>query len=121
MLYNIVQEIMDDEIKTVDNLKGRKYWTGNHNKILIEADNTTTNTYKTPFHWLISLWRYPKSVPTRRSLLNLQQQRTEGKCENERGITLTSNMHKIFESVINKRSKPKVNITILALWYKDAK
>ena len=35
---------------------------------------------------------------------------TKGKCSNERGITLASNVGKVFEGIINNRVKPNINI-----------
>ena len=36
---------------------------------------------------------------------------TKGKCSNERGITLASNMGKMFERLINNRISPNVNMS----------
>ena len=36
---------------------------------------------------------------------------TKGKCSNERGITLASNVGKVFERLINNRMNPKVQMT----------
>ena len=36
---------------------------------------------------------------------------TRGKCSNERGITLASNVGKIFERLVNNRIKPQINMT----------
>ena len=36
---------------------------------------------------------------------------TKGKCSNERGITLTSNVGKVFERMINERIKDEIDIT----------
>ena len=35
----------------------------------------------------------------------------KGKCSNERGITLSSNMGKLYERIINNRAKKKVQIS----------
>ena len=35
----------------------------------------------------------------------------KGKCSNERGITLSSNVGKVFERIMNERMKPQINIT----------
>ena len=41
----------------------------------------------------------------------IQRQRKKGKCSNERGITLWSNMGKLFERIMNNRLTKTVKIT----------
>ena len=107
-------EITDKEMtNTVKKLK-RKKSTGPDklpNEIFIEANKPTLKIYKELFNDIYTNEDIPSQWLIGEVIRLYKGKGTKGKCENERGITLASNVGKVFERIINGRAKPAVNIT----------
>ena len=69
-------------------------------KVILEALNDTYNTETIPTEW------------QKGEIIRIYKGKgTKGKCSNERGITLSSNMGKLFERLLDERIKNTINIT----------
>ena len=81
------------------------------NEILIEADPETLKIHME----MINLIYEEEKIPNdwlKGSIKRLYKGKgVKGKCSNERGITLASNIGKIFERIINNRISGKINMT----------
>ena len=106
--------ISEKELKdTIKRLKWRKSLGPDEipNELFIEADSETRRTL---LH-IINKVHKSENIPI--SWLEGEIKRlykgkgTKGKCSNERGITLASNVGKVYERILNERTKKEVQIT----------
>ena len=104
---------MKEMKKTIRKLKRRKAAGPDKmpNEVLMEADDATLEIYTRIFNTILQ----NKQIPMKwreGSITKIYKGKGEkGKCSNERGITVSSNIGKVYERIINDRSLEKVNIT----------
>ena len=108
------EPISEKELKdTIKRLKRRKSLGPDEipNELFIEADSETRRTLLD----IINKVHKSENIPI--SWLEGEIKRlykgkgTKGKCSNERGITLASNVGKVYERILNERTKKEVQIT----------
>ena len=80
-------------------------------EIFIEADKKTRKIYKEVLNKIHRKEKIPNSWLEGRIKRLYKGKGIEGKCSNGRGITLASNVGKIYERIINERVKKEVTIT----------
>ena len=81
------------------------------NEALIHADNQLRNCIRTTLNRVMKTDRPPESWKKGTIITIYKGKGQKGKCSNERGITLSSNMGKLYERIINNRAKKKVQIS----------
>ncbi len=81
------------------------------NEVFIEANQPARNMYRKILNDIYETEEIPPQWQKGEIIRIYKGKGTKGKCSNERGITLASNMGKVFERVINDRIKPKIEIT----------
>jgi hypothetical protein len=81
------------------------------NEVLIHADQQTQDTIKETLNKIMMQEEIPKSWKKGRIITLYKGKGTRGKCSNERGITLSSNIGKFFERIINERAKKEVKVS----------
>ena len=81
------------------------------NEVMKAADNQTLAIFRNEMNKILTSMNIPK--PWNEGTLKrlYKGKGVKGKCSNERGITLASNMGKMFERLINNRIAPKVNMS----------
>ena len=103
----------EELIKTIKSLKPGKATgpDGIPNEMLREADALTMPIYQQEMNKILK----STEIPTQWTEGNLKRlfkgKGKKGKCSNERGITLASNVGKAFERLVNNRILEEVNIT----------
>ena len=78
------------------------------NEIFIEADEPTVEIYQHIFNKILTGKEIPEEWLCGKIKRLYKGKGKKGKCSNERGITLSSNVGKVFERIINERAKSKV-------------
>ena len=81
------------------------------NEIFLEADENTKKTLLTIINRIHQNEQIPPSWLQGHIIRLYKGKGTKGKCSNERGITLASNIGKVYERIINERVKKVVQIT----------
>ncbi len=81
------------------------------NEVLIEATTETRKIYLEMINHIHKEEIIPQSWLEGNIKRLYKGKGIKGKCSNERGITLASNMGKVYERIINERIKPIVKIT----------
>lgn len=81
------------------------------NEIFIEADTKTRRIYKEILNKIHKKEEIPDSWLEGQIKRLYKGKGMKGKCSNERGITLASNIGKVYERIINERVKKQVTIT----------
>ena len=112
--YECSQPFTNEELdKCIQKLKMRKSTGPDNipNEALIKADRNTREIYLAILNEIYC----NESIPTEwqeGEIIRIYKGKGEkGKCSNERGISLTSNMGKVFERLINNRIKHKIETT----------
>ena len=81
------------------------------NEMIIKATTTARHVYL----WFFNEIPKQETIPDQWLCGNITRlykgKGTKGKCSNERGITLASNVAKVFEKMVNNRATPMVNMT----------
>ena len=107
-------QIKMDEMKRAKKSLKRGKSTGPDNipnEAIIEANNETLNIYKDYLNMIIKDNDIPPSWQEGEIITIYKGKGTKGKCSNERGITLGSNMGKFLERIINERAKEEITIS----------
>ena len=81
------------------------------NEIFIEANKETKQLLKTMIENIHANENIPQSWEEGEIIRLYKGKGQKGKCSNERGITLASNVGKVYERIINERVKNQVTIT----------
>ena len=81
------------------------------NEMFIEADKETRLILKEIMETIHKTEEIPNSWEEGEIIRLYKGKGLKGKCSNERGITLASNIGKVYERIINERVKKQVNIT----------
>ncbi len=81
------------------------------NEALIAANTHTRKIITAAFNQIYSSEYIPKEWKEGEVIRIYKGKGTKGKCSNERGITLSSNMGKLFERIINKRIQNEIEMT----------
>ena len=81
------------------------------NEILIEANEQTRIIYLNMFNQILISQAIPKQWQHGEITTIYKGKGTKGKCSNERGITLSSNLGKAFERLINNRIVKQITMT----------
>ena len=81
------------------------------NEALKYASNETRNTYLNIFNQITETAIIPEQWKEGEIIRLYKGKGKKGLCANERGITLASNMGKLYERIINNRIMNKINIT----------
>jgi len=81
------------------------------NEIFIEANDETIEVYNSLFNKIYETEEIPLSWLIGHILRLYKGKGIKGQCSNERGITLASNPGKVFERIINERTKKDVRLT----------
>ena len=107
-------EFTDEEIKrAIQSLKrGKSNGPDNlPNEILIESNTSTRKIHKEMMNKVLLTGHIPHQWKEGTLKRLYKGKGIKGKCSNERGITLASNIGKAFERLINNRMVPKVEMT----------
>ena len=110
----VAEEITDKEMETaIKKLKRTKSVGPDEipNEIFIEADKHTKKILKETINRIHDTEEIPESWLEGHIKRLYKGKGKKGKCSNERGITLASNIGKVYERILNERIKEKVNIT----------
>ncbi len=108
------EEITNKELNEAIRKLKRKKATGPDsipNEIFIEASGEARNEYRKMMNGIYQEEEIPDQWQLGEITRLYKGKGTKGKCSNERGITLASNVGKVFERIINHRIKPNVHIT----------
>ena len=81
------------------------------NEALIETNKDTRRIFLQVFNKIYAAEEIPKTWCEGNIIRIYKGKGKKGKCSNERGITLSSNLGKLFERVINNRIKEVINMT----------
>ena len=81
------------------------------NEIFTKADNKTNNIYKNIFNCIIRKQETPQQWQMGTITRLYKGKGRKGMCSNERGITVASNVGKVYERIINNRALKHINIT----------
>ena len=81
------------------------------NEAIIHADGENTEEIRKQFNNILSRNNIPEPWKDGRIITIYKGKGTKGKCSNERGISISSNMGKLFERIINERAKEHLNIS----------
>ena len=81
------------------------------NEIFIEAEAETRKVLKTMIEKAHKSENIPEEWAEGEIIRIYKGKGQKGKCSNERGITLASNVGKVYERIINERVKQQVQIT----------
>lgn len=81
------------------------------NEALINANYNTRNIIRRVMNKILQNRKIPKQWLENHITRFYKGKGTKGKCSAERGITLSSNMGKLFERIINNRIQDKIQIT----------
>ena len=84
---------------------------GMPNELFIEANETTRRTLLNTINKIHQDENIPNSWLQGNIIRLYKGKGTKGKCSNKRGITLASNVGKVYERIINERVKKAVKIT----------
>ena len=104
---------MDELVNTVKKLKSGKANGPDNlpNEIMREASAETLETFRQVFNNLIEQKTIPEQWQKGQINRLYKGKGKRGKCSNERGITLSSNLGKTYERVINERATQKVHMS----------
>ena len=104
------KEEMKNTIKSLKRGKGRGP-DGIPNEVFIESDSVTSEIHRNMMNCILST----SSIPEQWKDGNLKRiykgKGVKGKCSNERGITLASNVGKVFERLINNRVTQRIELS----------
>ena len=109
-----VEPITTEELNSAIKSLKRKKATGPDevpNEAFIEADQETREIYREVFNNITSSQVVPDEWQEGELLRMYKGKGKKGKCSNERGITLSSNVGKLYERIMNNRIKKKIKIT----------
>ena len=109
-----VKEIETSEIKKMIKKLKRGKATGPDdipNEIFTEAQPNTVEVYKRIFNNITRKKVIPKQWQEGQIIRLYKGKGKRGKCSNERGITLSSNVGKLFERIINERAATEIRTT----------
>ena len=81
------------------------------NELFIEANEETKETLKTMIENVHNNEEIPPAWAEGEIIRLYKGKGQKGKCSNERGITLASNVGKVYERIINERVKKQITIT----------
>ena len=81
------------------------------NEIFTKAEPQTIEVYRKALQTIADSRDIPEQWQKGQIIRLYKGKGKRGKCSNERGITLASNFGKLFERILNKRAKEKINIT----------
>jgi hypothetical protein len=81
------------------------------NEALIEANQKTIQIYTSVFNNILNSEKIPSDWQLGHITTLYKGKGKKGKCSNERGITVSSNLGKLFERVINERASPLINMS----------
>jgi hypothetical protein len=81
------------------------------NEIFKKANPQTTEVYRRLFNNIMAQKYVPGQWQNGKIIRIYKNKGTKGKCSNERGITLASNVGKLYERLINNRARHKIKIT----------
>jgi len=81
------------------------------NEVMIYASRQVTEKVRENMNHIAKKIDIPNAWRTGRIIRLYKGKGTKGKCSNERGITISSNMGKFFERIINERAKRMINIS----------
>ena len=81
------------------------------NQIFIKANTDTLEKYHKILNNIAKTKLIPPQWQTGKIVRLYKGKGKKGKCSNERGITLASNVGKVFERIINERVRTKVNMS----------
>ena len=81
------------------------------NEVFIEADPETMNIFCKMIKEIYSKEKIPESWLEGEIKILYKGKGIKRKCSNERGITLTSNVGKVYERILNEKIKNEVHIT----------
>ena len=81
------------------------------NEIFIKATRNARHFYLRMFNKILIQETIPDQWLSGNITRLYKGKGTKGKCSNERGITLASNVGKLFERMVNNRATPMVNMT----------
>ena len=106
----ITQEELNKNIKTLK--RGKSTGPDNiPNEAIIEANKTNRTTINNILNNIYNTEKIPDQWQKGEIIRFYKGKGKKGKCSNERGITLGSNMGKLFERIINNRISKVVNIS----------
>ena len=111
---NKIQEITKDELHyAIKQIKRGKSVGPDDipNESLIEANKDTRNAILQVFNHIYRTTNIPHQWKTGTIIRLYKGKGVKGKCSNERGITLSSNMGKLFERIINNRIQQEIKMT----------
>ena len=111
---NIKGEITEIELKRAIKSAKRNKANGPDNipnEALIEADSETREIIRKTFNNILNNRTIPEQWQTGIITRLYKGKGKKGKCSNERGITVTSNVGKSFERIINNRAREDVIMT----------
>ena len=99
--------------KAIRSLKTRKAVGPDNipNEALIYSNTYIKDTLLKQFNHILQNRKVPKQWQTSTITRIYKGKGTKGKCSSERGITLSSNIGKTFERIINNRIQKQINIT----------
>ena len=107
-------EITEKEMElTKKKLKRRKSCGPDNipNEAIIHADKDNTNELRRIFNRILKENNIPEAWKNGRIITIYKGKGIKGKCSSERGISISSNMGKVFERIINERTKEHLNIS----------
>ena len=81
------------------------------NEVLIESDTITREVHRKMMNHVLAASEVPEQWKDGNLKRIYKGKGVKGKCSNERGITLASNVGKIFERLINNRVTQRIDIT----------
>ena len=81
------------------------------NSIFIKADQELRNIYLNTLNKITTMKAPPTQWQEREIIRLYKGKGIRGKCSNERGMTLSSNMGKVYERLLNRRILDKLEVT----------
>jgi hypothetical protein len=81
------------------------------NEAIMKMDDVNRNKLRLVFNNILQMQSPPEQWETGIITRLYKGKGTRGKCSNERGITVASNMGKLFERLVNERAKKKVTVS----------
>lgn len=112
--HNNIEEITKKEIKSAIKKTKRKKAPGPDdipNEAIKTLNKRNMETVRKIFNKIIKDAEIPNQWQNSNIIRFYKGKGTKGKCSSERGITLSSNVGKIFERIINDRVVKKINMT----------
>jgi len=109
-----IEAITTKELNTAISKLKRKKATGPDqipNEAFLEADKRTRSIYKEALNSLVATQTIPEEWQEGKILRLYKGKGKKGKCSNERGITLASNLGKLYERIMNERIKRRISMS----------